>query len=105
MGGRVVQFLDPVAAGGEHGAVEQRCDHHDEGDVGEHARHIHALGELDDVVAEAGQRSDDLAADDGEKRDGESHAQPGENHRQCGGNEHVTEQLIVGSAHGFGRGD
>src|SRR5262249_59655773 len=64
----------------EHGyeRVEDRGDRHDEGDIGEHPRHLHAFGEMNDAVAESGERGDGLAADDGEKRDGKSHAHPGQ---------------------------
>src|SRR5262249_32169260 len=64
----------------EHGyeRVEDRGDRHDEGDIGEHPRHLHAFGEMNDAVAESGERGDGLAADDGEKRDGEAHAHPGQ---------------------------
>src|SRR5262249_43405553 len=68
----------------EHGyeRVEDRGDRHDEGDIGEHRRHLHAFGEMNDAVTESGERGDGLAADDGEQRDGKSHAHPGQDDRQ-----------------------
>jgi len=88
----------------EHGyeRVEDRGDRHDEGDIGEHRRHLHAFGEMNDAVTEPGERGDGLAADDGEQRDGKAHAHPGQDDRQRRGQQDVAEELDVGCAHGAG---
>src|SRR5258708_37070176 len=69
----------PLCFEARYHRVEKRRDGDRERDVGEHARHIHAFGEMHDAMPEPGQRSEGLAAQDGQERPRESHAQASRN--------------------------
>src|SRR6478736_10228696 len=76
-----------------HKRIEDQRDEDNEHDIGEHPRDLHALGEMYDAVAESGERGDGLAADDGQQRDGESHAHAAEDDRQGSWHQHIAEEL------------
>src|SRR5215813_4024983 len=81
-----------------HG-VEHERDGDRERDVGEHACSIHALGKMDDAVAEPGKRCDRLAAEDRKQRDREPDAQAAQNDRGGRRQQHEAEQLVLGGPH------